>query len=998
MLDERETIESEPPHRPRYRRMRAIFLRGLGVVYLAAFASLAVQVDGLIGSRGILPAAEFLDAVGPILGNRRYGQLPTVLWLGCSDRALHLLCWGGVAASALLVAGVLPRVCLMALWLGYLSLMAVGQPFLGYQWDTLLLEAGLLGILFAPWSLWLGWARREPSLVVVWLIRWLVFRLMFESGVVKLTSGDPTWRAWDALRVPLRDAAPADLDELVHAPAPALVPGALDWRDVLGRADRPVVRLRTATGADGRILEPGAAPGADRGDRELRVLQRALAWCSACRWWRTRTGAGSAPIPGAADPALRGWWRRIPVGVAGAVIVVVTTMQGLDRTGPTVVFPAPLEALRGWVEPFHSMNAYGLFAVMTTERPEIVVEGSDDGETWVPYVFRWKPGDVDRRPRFTTPHMPRLDWQMWFAALAGDCRSQRWFLAFEQRLLEGSPDVLGLSRADPFPTRPPRYLRAQAPPVPLHRPRREAWWQMGRGRVVLPADGAVGAFGNSTEYRESHCQPQQTEPSLLGSRSRVDPGKWEQSPPLRSLIMEIEVPQTGEEPESWQLRTEEDGLRSLRTLFRAGTCAGLADGPFLERFATRGGETSELAFAALVERHGPMVLRTCRAVLRDEHDAQDAFQATFLSWCGAVGRSGCGIRWGPGCTGSPAAPRSAPARRRAAAERRERRAAELAGRDRGRTGPGRARRACSRKRSIGCPTATASRSCSATSRAAPTRKRRSTWGAPSGRSRAAWRGAGAASEPADRRGLAPGVIAPAQRSPSGPRRPCRRHWPKPRSRPRCGFAAVKTAGAGPASAAVAALTEGVLRSMFLTNLKTAASILLAIGVTLGCLAPARVRGSAEARSAGQRPPGGQGRPSAPAQAPGDRTACRRESHPVGRRSHAWRRTDVYEAPDFERFFPDDPEGGTALDALWDAKDRDQRPDAEILRTVRQGLRHTRDARPRSSAGSAAGTSGASRPRIPTRSRSSTMRSIFRARPGRHAPLVASISASRSSSP
>ena len=164
-----------------------------------------------------------------------------------------------------------------------------------------------------------------------------------------------------------------------------------------------------------------------------------------------RGGPGLEPVlrrfAGCPEPAPRGWWRRIPVGVAAAVIVLVTTMQGLDRTGPTVVFPAPLEALRRWVEPFHSMNAYGLFAVMTTERPEIVVEGSDDGETWAPYVFRWKPGDVDRRPRFTTPHMPRLDWQMWFAALAGDCRSQRWFFAFEQRLLEGSPDVLGLSKS-----------------------------------------------------------------------------------------------------------------------------------------------------------------------------------------------------------------------------------------------------------------------------------------------------------------------------------------------------------------------------------------------------------------------------------------------------------------------------------------------------------------------------------------------------------------------
>ena len=186
--------------RPRYRRMQAIFLRGLGVVYLVAFWSLAVQVDGLIGSRGILPAGEFLSTMGPALGEQAYWQLPTLLWLDSSDRALHLLCWGGMVVSGIVVAGVFPGPCLALLWMAYLSLMVVGQPFLGYQWDVLLLEAGLLGILFAPWNARVGWARWEPSRLVLWLIRWLLFRVMFLSGVVKLTSGDPTWRAWEALR------------------------------------------------------------------------------------------------------------------------------------------------------------------------------------------------------------------------------------------------------------------------------------------------------------------------------------------------------------------------------------------------------------------------------------------------------------------------------------------------------------------------------------------------------------------------------------------------------------------------------------------------------------------------------------------------------------------------------------------------------------------------------------------------------------------------------
>jgi hypothetical protein len=125
------------------------------------------------------------------------------------------------------------------------------------------------------------------------------------------------------------------------------------------------------------------------------------------------------------------------------------------------MIPAGALALGQWVEPLRSFNTYGLFAVMTTKRPEIVVEGSDDGVSWKPYRFRWKACELDRHPRFTTPHMPRLDWQMWFAALRGDCRTLPWFLRFERRLLAGEPDVLGLLRDNPFSGRPPRYVRAR---------------------------------------------------------------------------------------------------------------------------------------------------------------------------------------------------------------------------------------------------------------------------------------------------------------------------------------------------------------------------------------------------------------------------------------------------------------------------------------------------------------------------------------------------------
>jgi hypothetical protein len=119
----------------------------------------------------------------------------------------------------------------------------------------------------------------------------------------------------------------------------------------------------------------------------------------------------------------------------------------------------PLPALQHILAPLRIVNGYGLFAVMTTSRPEIIMEGSADGRSWVLYEFRYKPGDPGRRPPFVAPHQPRLDWQMWFAALGGYQRTP-WVESFQARLLEGSPEVLGLLAENPFPGRPPRYVRA----------------------------------------------------------------------------------------------------------------------------------------------------------------------------------------------------------------------------------------------------------------------------------------------------------------------------------------------------------------------------------------------------------------------------------------------------------------------------------------------------------------------------------------------------------
>jgi hypothetical protein len=176
-------------------------------------------------------------------------------------------------------------------------------------------------------------------------------------------------------------------------------------------------------------------------------------------------------------PAAFRWPRTLMVAVAGFILVVSAT-QMVARTARFERWPVALRAMVGAVAPFHLVNAYGLFAVMTTQRREIIVEGSNDGMVWTPYQFRYKPDDVRKRPEFVAPHQPRLDWQMWFAALS-DVRGQRWFLAFCARLLEGSPTVLSLLKSNPFPNAPPRYIRATAYDYRFSSPaerRAGVWW------------------------------------------------------------------------------------------------------------------------------------------------------------------------------------------------------------------------------------------------------------------------------------------------------------------------------------------------------------------------------------------------------------------------------------------------------------------------------------------------------------------------------------------
>ncbi|MSU59077.1 MAG: DUF393 domain-containing protein [Pedosphaera sp.] len=466
---------------PRHFLVRGIFLRGLGVVYLIAFLSLWSQIFGLIGRNGILPAEQFISNAGNFfdthgIGADRHRMLPTLCWFGASDSALRIQCAAGTVLAILVIVGIAPAPCLFLLWLIYLSLSSVCREFLGFQWDILLLETGFLAIFFAPLQLWpVRSVSREPppSRLVLWLLRWLLFQLMFESGIVKLLSGDATWRdlsaltfhyesqplptwiGWHAhqlpfwfqkfscvvmfvieLAVPFLFFAPRRLrlfgcGATVALQILILLTGNYTFFNCL-------TLLLCVTLLDDftlrellpdRLRRSPALDATPMNREQARKTQHAFRWP---RWVL-------APLTG--------------------FVLCLTAGEFLFTIGARWRVLEPVMALHDYCAPLRTFNSYGLFRVMTTSRPEIIVEGSNDGVNWQPYEFKYKAGDVSRRPAFVAPHQPRLDWQMWFAAL-GDVRHNPWFGEFCVRLLQGSPEVLALLEKNPFPEKPPRYIRA----------------------------------------------------------------------------------------------------------------------------------------------------------------------------------------------------------------------------------------------------------------------------------------------------------------------------------------------------------------------------------------------------------------------------------------------------------------------------------------------------------------------------------------------------------
>lgn len=449
-----------------------LFLRLLGLIYAAAFASLGVQVVGLVGSTGILPLEPHLREIHGQLGGAAYSLVPTLFWLDAGDSALLAGTIAGMTLGLLVSLGIAVRAALVGLFGLYLSYTYAGQVFMEFQWDLLLLEAGFLAIFLTG-----------RSRIVVWLYRWLAFRYLFMAGAAKLLSGDASWHSLAALDYhfetqPLPSPLAWYAAQLPHWLLAAGTAAALAIEVAIVFLIFAPRRLRAAAAWAILAFQVSIMLTGNFNFFNLLTMLLCLFLFDDAALRRTLPARVVERIERLAATAPAAGRSASLIAAVLALIVVPPGINHLWRLHSADDLPLA-GALARFVGPWLIVNPYGLFANMTTERLEIVVEGSADGQSWREYRFRYKPGDVARRPSWNIPHQPRLDWQMWFAALESPA-PPRWFGMFMQRLLEGSPAVRSLLASTPFPERPPKYVRAMLYEYrfadPAMRAQTGQWW------------------------------------------------------------------------------------------------------------------------------------------------------------------------------------------------------------------------------------------------------------------------------------------------------------------------------------------------------------------------------------------------------------------------------------------------------------------------------------------------------------------------------------------
>ncbi|WP_405008806.1 lipase maturation factor family protein [Kitasatospora purpeofusca] len=498
---------------PEYWLSRLLVQRLLAALYLIAFLAAARQFRALIGSRGMLPVPRFTARVP-------FRQAPGLFHLHYSDRFFAGAALTGAALSAALLGGLgdavplgVSMLCWAVLWVLYLSIVNVGQTWYSFGWESLLLEAGFL-------ATFLGNADTAPPAPVLWLLRWLVFRVEFGAGLIKLR-GDSCWRDLTCLRYH-------------HETQP--MPGPLSW--FFHHLPGPLHRVEAAANHFTQLLVPVCLllpqPVATFAACVVVATQLWLIASGNFAWlnWLTVALALAAvdparlglPVHPRAYPAAPAWFEALALALTAAVLVL--------SYWPVRNMVSPRQVMNRSFNRLHLVNTYGAFGSVGRTRQEVVVEGTDEPvitrhTVWKEYGFKGKPGDVRRLPRQYAPYHLRLDWLMWFAAISTGY-ARPWFLPFVVRLLVNDPDTLRLLRHNPFPDTPPTHVRAT-----LHRYRFTDWRELRQTRAWwhrTPLTEYLAPVDLAALARAGHHPPPAPAPGPAGAAGTDPDGRTRRAP------------------------------------------------------------------------------------------------------------------------------------------------------------------------------------------------------------------------------------------------------------------------------------------------------------------------------------------------------------------------------------------------------------------------------------------------------------------------------------
>jgi hypothetical protein len=469
---------------------RFVILRLLGFVYAVAFLVAAQQLVPLIGEHGLTPANHFLAAVQSQLGSRTAGimRVPTLFWFGISDHLLSIFAWAGFGLSLIVLAGYANAILLTILWTMYMSIVHVGQIWYGYGWEIQLLETGFLSIFLCPLLDGRPFPKCRPPLLIIWLFRWLGFRIMIGAGLIKLR-GDPCWRDLTCLYYHYEtQPIPNPLSCYLHF--------APHWFHQVETAWNHFVELivpwfsfgpRHARHIAGVLLISFQIILIISGNLSFLNYVTIIPFLACFDDTLLGRVLPKSLVRRAEQAAQQSEPSRVQNGLTIALSILVVYLS----IAPVLNLVSGRQLMNYSYDPLDLVNTYGAFGSVGRERPEIIFEGTDDafitGDTkWREYEFKAKPGDPNRRPAIIAPCQPRIDWQIWFAAMASPAEYP-WTLHFVWKLLHNDPGTLSLLANNPFPNAPPHYIRARLYRYQFAPPGEPAWWKREPVSEWLPA-------------------------------------------------------------------------------------------------------------------------------------------------------------------------------------------------------------------------------------------------------------------------------------------------------------------------------------------------------------------------------------------------------------------------------------------------------------------------------------------------------------------------------